>query len=134
MMVGNNFTRAKEVAAWRKRLDQNWSSISLRRMDDKQSEIRAGEVFPLRVAARLNNLRAEDVLVECLVGLEAENGEFTRLDSHVFTSEGRNEAGETLFKLDLHPRLSGLQYYKIRMYPFHPALCHRFESGYMLWL
>ncbi len=134
MMVGNNFARAKEVAAWRKRLDQNWSSISLRRVDDNRSEIRAGEAYPLRVAARLNNLRPEDVLVECLVGLETENGEFMRLDSHVFTSEGQNEAGETLFRLDLHPRLPGLQYYKIRMYPFHPALCHRFESGYMVWL
>jgi len=134
VMVGNNFTRAKEVAAWRKRLDQNWSSVSLRRVDDNRSEISAGDVFPLRIAARLNHLRPEDVLVECLVGLEAENGEFTRLDSHVFTSEGQNEAGETLFRLDLHPRLPGLQYYKIRMYPFHPALCHRFESGYMIWL
>ena len=134
VMVGNNFTRAKEVAAWRKRLDQNWSSISLRRVDDNHSEIRSGAIFPLRVAARLNHLRPEDVLVECLVGVETENGDFMRLDSHVFTSEGENESGETLFKLDLHPRLSGLQYYKIRMYPFHPALCHRFESGYMIWL
>ena len=134
VMVGNNYTRAKEVASWRKRLDQNWASISLRRVDDNRSEIRAGDAFPLRVAARLNHLRPEDVLVECLVGVESENGDFMRLDSHVFTTEGENESGETLFKLDLHPRLSGLQYYKIRMYPFHPALCHRFESGYMIWL
>jgi len=27
-----------------------------------------------------------------------------------------------------------LQYYKVRLFPFHPALSHRFESGYMIWL
>jgi starch phosphorylase len=103
-------------------------------VDDGKSVIRAGELFTLRIAARLNHLRPEDVLVECLVGWESENGEFVRLDSHVFTPEKENESGETMFKLELYPRLSGLQYYKIRMYPFHPAQCHRFESGYLIWL
>jgi len=82
----------------------------------------------------LNGLRPEDVLVECLVGREDENGEFVKLDSHVFAPESPNEHGETLFKLDLYPRLPGLQYYKIRMFPFHPTLSHRFEAGYMIWL
>ena len=72
--------------------------------------------------------------MECLVGQESDNGEFVRLDSHIFSSEKTGEAGETLFKLDLKPRLPGLQHYKIRMFPFHPALSHRFESGYMIWL
>ncbi len=134
MMTGNHFARAIEVAAWRKRLDQSWPNVSLWRVDNGRSEIRAGEVFPLRVAARLNGLLPEDVLVECLVGRESDNGEFIRLDSHIFSSEKTSEAGETLFRLDLRPRLPGLQYYKIRMFPFHPALSHRFESGYMIWL
>jgi starch phosphorylase len=133
-MMGNQFSRAKEVAAWRKRLEHNWPGVSLRRLDHVPNEIRSGEVLPMRVAARLNGLHADDVLVECLVGREVENGEFVRLDSHTFTPEIQNDNGETVFKLDLTPRLPGLQYYKIRMFPFHPALSHRFESGYMIWL
>ncbi|MDO8705019.1 MAG: alpha-glucan family phosphorylase [Sulfuricaulis sp.] len=134
IMTGNNFARAKEVAAWRKRLDQSWPKVGLRRVDSGQSEIRYGEVFSLRVAAHLNDIHPDDVLVECLVGQEMENGEFIRLDSHIFALESQNEAGETLFKLDLYPRLPGLQHYKIRIFPFHPAMSHRFESGYMIWL
>ncbi|MFL6622517.1 MAG: hypothetical protein ACJ8NR_07860 [Sulfurifustis sp.] len=38
------------------------------------------------------------------------------------------------FQLDLMPPLPGLQYYRIRMVPFHPCLVNRFETGYMLWL
>jgi starch phosphorylase len=134
MMTGNNFARAKEVAEWRKRLDLSWLNVSLRRVDTPPSEIRAGEIFPLRVAAQLNGLNPEDVLVECLVGKESNDGEFIRLDSHVFSTESRNNNGETYFKLDLYPRLPGLQTYKIRMFPFHPALSHRFESGCMIWI
>lgn len=135
IMSGNNFARAKEIAAWRKRLDSSWPHVSLRRVDQAPSEIRSGSILSLRVAARLNGLQAEDVLIECLVGREMENGEFVRLDSHIFVPEKSAEkSDETLFKLDLNPRLPGLQYYKIRMFPFHPALSHRFESGYMIWL
>jgi starch phosphorylase len=134
MMLGNNFARAKEVATWRKRLDQNWPKVSAWRIDDGQTEIRSGEALALRVKARLNGLHPDDVLVECLVGYESENGKFIKLDSHIFTVEETNESGETQFKLDLYPRLPGLQHYKIRLFPFHPALSHRFESGYMIWL
>jgi starch phosphorylase len=134
MMMGNQYARAKEIATWRKRLDQSWPNISLRRVDNGPSEIRSGQEFSLRVSARLNGLHPEDVLVECLVGHESENGEFIRLDSHIFTVESHDESGETLFRLDLYPRLPGLQYYKIRIFPFHPTMSHRFESGYMIWL
>jgi starch phosphorylase len=68
------------------------------------------------------------------VGTEAESGELRVRDQHIFKAVESKEAGETVFALDLAPRLPGLQYYKIRMYPFHPALAHRLETGYMIWL
>ena len=46
----------------------------------------------------------------------------------------KNEQGETLFSLDLKSPLSGPQYYKIRLYPYHELLGRRFETGLMLWL
>jgi starch phosphorylase len=47
---------------------------------------------------------------------------------------GKADAGETTFALDLLPRLPGLQYYKLRMYPYHTLLSHPFETGCMIWL
>ena len=134
MMEGNQYARAKELAVWRKKLDQSWPRVRARRLDENAQEIRAGEVLPIRIAAYLDGLSAEDVMVECLVGRESESGEFVKLDTHIFTPGERGEHGETVFHLDLQPRLPGLQFYKIRLYPFHPALCHRYEAGYMVWL
>jgi starch phosphorylase len=54
--------------------------------------------------------------------------------SHLFHSVEAGHADETLYRLDLQPPLSGLQYYKIRIYPSHPLLSHRFEMGCMLWI
>jgi starch phosphorylase len=134
VMMSNNFSRAKDVAAWRRRIARGWPQVRLRREDSPPLQIASGSALPLRVAAHLDGLSAEDVLVECLVGTESESGELIVRDRHVFTPAGKNEAGETLFHLDFKPTLPGLQSYKIRLYPFHPGLSHRFESGYMIWL
>jgi len=134
VLNANDHARAREVAAWRAKLDTSWPKVKLRRLDEAYSEIRAGEPLVIRVAATLDNLAADEVLVECLVGIESETGQFIKLDTYVFEPGERMDSGETLFTLKLVPRLPGLQYYKIRMFPFHPALAHRYEAGYLLWL
>jgi starch phosphorylase len=133
-MMGNDYARARDVSAWRRQIDRHWPDVKLRRLDAVPPQIPAGQLLPVRVAATLNGLAPDDVLIECLVGVEGESGEFVLRDRQVFTPGERSESGETLFTLDLLPRLPGLLTYKIRMFPFHPALAHRFEAGYMIWL
>jgi glycogen phosphorylase len=134
VMAGNQHARAKEVATWRRKLDHSWPKVRIRRLDNANTEILAGQALSIRVAAYLDGLSPEDVLVECLVGRENESGGFARHDAHVFTHAGPGEHGESVFQLDLTPSLAGLQIYKIRLFPFHPCLSHRFETGYMIWL
>ncbi len=134
VMTGNQYARAREVAAWRKKLTQAWPKVRVRRLDEPAAEITAGSALPIRIALHLNGLQPDDVLVECLVGTESESGEFLVRDRHVFTLEKPGEDGDALYRLDLRPRLAGLQHYKIRVYPFHHCLSHRFEAGYMIWL
>ncbi len=134
ILTGSDYTRARELAVWRKKVAHAWPQVRLRRLDSPLPRLTADQTLSLRVAAHLDGLAADDVLLECLTGTESESGDMQVQDQHVFTAMERNEAGETVFALDLKPRLSGLQYYKIRMYPFHPALAHRLEAGYMIWL
>jgi starch phosphorylase len=134
VMSGNGYARAREIAQWRKKLDRHWPKVRLRRLDDATQTIAAGAALRIRVAAFLDGLSTEDVLIECLVGTENENGEFESHDAYVFTVGEQKDQGEVEFNLDLAPRLPGLQQYCIRMFPFHPALSHRFETGCMLWV
>jgi starch phosphorylase len=40
----------------------------------------------------------------------------------------------TDFATDVVPAIAGLQYYKLRMYPYNEALSHPFEMGFMIWI
>ncbi|MHB8454792.1 MAG: alpha-glucan family phosphorylase [Acidiferrobacterales bacterium] len=134
ILAANGFARAKDVAQWKKRVAASWPMVTMRRLDDAPTEIRSGTVLDIRVAAHLNGLGADDVLVECMVETQSEDGEFVKRHSHIFTPGATDTAGETLFRLDLKPHLAGLQFYRIRMFPFHPSLAHRFETGCMIWI
>ncbi len=125
---------ARQLAKWKSRVARVWPRVRIRRIDSVLEEIKAGASLPIRVAADLSGLTADDVIVECLVGTENESGEFVVQDRFVLSPAGNNEAGETLFELDLCPRLPGLQHYKLRMYPYFALLSHPFETGCLIWL
>ncbi len=125
---------ARRLAEWKQTVAKAWSGVSIRRVDDGRNTLLASEELKIQIAARLNGLKVEDVYLECLVGTEPEPGGFNNHSVHRFHADGQGEHGETIFTLELHPPLPGLQHYKIRMYPYHKLLSRRFEAGFMLWL
>lgn len=125
---------ARELAAWKKKIRERWPKVRLRRSDDSPTAIPAGTRFPIRVRARLEGLSPEDLRVECLVGVEQRDGRFDLHRSYLLEPSGAAADGEVEFAIDLEPPLSGLQHYKLRMYPYHALLSHPFETGFMLWL
>jgi starch phosphorylase len=108
--------------------------VQVRRVDQSSGILRAGEQISMEVAVRLNGLSDEDIFVECLVDEEISPAEHATRSVYRFEATGRNDKGETLFALDLHPPLPGRQEYRIRVYPYHKLLGRRFEVGLMLWL
>ena len=125
---------ARDLAAWKAKVRQHWPSVSVRRVDEPVTEVRAGRALPIEIAAALGALSPQDVVVECLVGTESETGEFIVQSTHTLEPAGTNAHGETVFALDLSTQISGLQYYMLRIYPYHRLLSHRFEHGFMLWV
>lgn len=133
-MQERNHAPARELALWKNQVNARWAGVSLQRVDSGQLQMRAGDTLPLEVTVNLNGLQAQDVTVECLVGAMAESEDFVVQARHHFQAVDHNPHGETRYRLDLAPPLPGLQYYKIRIYPHHPLLSHRFEMGCMKWL
>lgn len=130
----DNFQGGRELAQWKARVERSWPAVSLRRIDNAATCIMSGDSLNIRVAAILGELTAEDVIVECVIGTENEHGLFTEHKRIPFESAGDNDRGEAVFELNLVPPLSGLQIYKLRIYPHHRLLCHRFETGRIIWL
>jgi len=124
---------ARQLAAWKNRIVQIWPQVTARRIETAPTHILAGETLPLEIAVSLHGLSPQDIAVECLVGAPAEGSEFIMHSSHLL-DPAETQGEETFYRLNLLPPLSGLQYYKIRLYPSHALLSHRFEMGRLLWI
>ncbi len=133
-MSEQNNTPARELAAWKKQINARWEGVRLHRVDPAPLRMQAGQTLPIEVGVKLNGLQAQDVTVECLIGSLDETDELAVQARHYFQAVDKGQHGETLYRLELAPPLSGLQHYKIRIYPHHPLLSHRFEMGWMKWL
>ena len=130
---------ATTLARWKKKVAETWSGVRIRVSAPAPRAINAGDRLPMTVAVYLNGLSSEDVVVECVLGKETELLDFVPIDNVQFTPVDSDGQGETRFYANLRspkasPLTGGLQHYKVRVYPYHPLLTHRFECGYMLWL
>jgi len=134
VLRADNNSPATELARWKQKVAAAWPKVVMRRIDSAPETVLSGAPFPIEIAVNLDSLVAHDVYMECLVGVLADNGIFQTQEIYRLQADGKNNQGETLFKLDLKSPLSGLQFYKIRIYPYHDLLGRRFETGLLLWL
>lgn len=133
-LARDNASPAQALSGWVENVSRKWQGIHMRRTDSVAVNVRSGESAAITVAMNLNGLTADDVAVECVVGKESDEGEFVALSNHLLTSNEVTDNGETIYHMNFQPALSGLVFYKLRAYPNHPFLSHRFEMGLMRWL
>lgn len=131
--AADDYAPAQQLSQWKQKVSTNWNKVRIRRLDEVQTEIRAGSWLPIRVGLYLDSLDAADVRVECVVGIVNEHQEFITKSTHLLKVDG-SDGADTVFSTQLEPALPGLQFYKIRAYPYHTLLSHPFETGYMIWL
>jgi len=130
----NNRQNAVELSQWKSKVIKAWPGISMSCITQKPTAVKQGEPITIKIQANLNGLSSEDVVVECVMSDEDTQDLFAEYKTYQFSADGSLSSNEQIFTLDLNPDVSGMQYIKIRMYPYHEYLCHPFETGCMLWL
>ena len=130
----NNAQPAKELSAWKEKINQAWAGVRIKCITEKPYILKQSEIYTLKVEVNLNGLSNEDVIVECIMSDENKNELFDHYQAYKFEAEKETPSGSWVFSLDLDPNVSGVQYLRIRMYPYHQNLCHPFEIGKMIWL
>jgi starch phosphorylase len=133
-LQGKNADLVKQLTEWKKTIHAHWNNVTIRRLDEPQQSINTGTLMTILVAVNLKGLTADDVVVECLVGRKSNIGKFIIKDGIKLRPLDKNELGETLFKAEFEPGMAGLQFYKLRVYPYHALLAHPHETGCMIWL
>lgn len=134
LFAAEDHAAARELAEWKGRIAAHWPQVGVRLLEQARPRLTLGEETRVTVAVRLGELAAGDVWVELQLGSEDAQGEFCPATSVLLMPEGASEHGETLYRTRLKPRESGLRSYRIRVFPCHPLITHRFETGQMLWV
>jgi len=124
---------ARQLADWKRRVRQAWSGVTMELMIQPPAHLYQDEKILLRVRTDLQGLDAEDVKLECLLGRGNPGGELQVKQTTELLPVGMHD-NYTEFEIEVIPEIAGLQYYKLRMYPFHEALSHPFELGCMIWV
>jgi len=132
----NGFAIARDVASWKSRVRASWPQVQVRALGMPARNARFGDKARFTVGVRTGDLSPADIVVELLLSPAlTELAAGRPPESHPFLDTGeRGEGGECIFALDLAPELCGKLSFRIRAYPHHEALSHRFELGLMKWI
>jgi len=132
--IADNFAIARDVAQWKNKVRTAWPNVRLHRLDSAEKRMNFGGSVHIEIAVQLNGLSPEDVTVEALFGRPQRNDAPHRGRHYSFVCSGTTPNGEAVFTLELTPELCGKLEYRIRIFPSHSSLIHKFETGLMLWL
>ena len=136
--AADDFAEARALAAWKQKVHAAWPGVRLRVPEapdggsrGQAAMLEQGRRLALRALAQLNGLSPADVAVECELGRRDGSGAFVCQRVLRLLPTARI-ADDEVFTADLEP-LAGLQHYRLRLRPDHPALCHPLEPGCMVW-
>lgn len=125
---------ARDLAAWKMRVRREWYKVRAWRVDAPSNSLVSGQTLEICVVVDINGLAASDVRVECQFGV-LDQGQFQLRAHYLFTAvEKLDEQGLQRYELKIEPTMAGVQNYRIRLSPWHPALTHPYEMGFMNWL
>ena len=132
---GHDFQAARALAAWKAKVRSGWSGVRLRRVDEPVARLPFGAKLRISVAAALNGLAPEDIVLEVLLARPGtEQASAAAASARLAFERTLPDTGEHLFGLDFVPELSGRIEYRVRAFPGHELLTHPFEMGMMAWL
>jgi starch phosphorylase len=129
---------AKELAAWRRRVRNDWGQVRIEAVEAPSGEIhRVGSVFPVRVKVNLGNFSPDDVEVQLCHGVLDSMGELAEPRALALHPEGNAQLNGTprsaLFAGKVPCYASGQFGFSVRVLPKHANLPHSFEPGLVTW-
>lgn len=133
-LSARNYVLAKEMAQWRKRLEENWSRIkvvSLQAKPDEQ-ELHTGDEIPVMAEVELGDLKPDDVAVELYHGQVSDREEIT--NAHIEQMVVQPSSNKThLYKGKVTCQYAGRYGFALRIVPGHKSLSHRLLPVRIVW-
>lgn len=133
-LKANDFAKAKEIAAWKEKIAQGWSSIEVVSVDIPDDLIHhpvMGEFYDLNVVIDTKDLNDKGIGIE-MVKLDQNNQDqlFHVDELNLVKTEG----SKLHFHLNFQLQMAGSFKYSFRMFPKNADLPHRQDFCYVRWI
>ncbi len=131
-LAAHDHRGAKELAAWRARVETQWPEVYFGAQPVDNALRRIGEEFEMSAVLNPRELADDEIRVEVVYTSEED-----ALQHHVHVvpmeKVERYADGGTLYRARFTPALSGRLAYGVRAYAVHPALAAPFDVGAVRW-
>jgi len=134
-LTADDFARAKELAAWKSHLREQWSSIRIDSVKmDEVSEVKVGDQITVRTQVHLGAITPSDVAVEIYQGpVDPHRGEITKAETIQMNCMASHGNGDYTFEGAIPCRSSGMFGYSVRILPKRENVKALYEQGLILW-
>ena len=133
MLVRDDYSAAKSLAAWKQFVESNWSELQVVSVESESTqELEITSELPVSVAIGLGPFSAEDISVEAVYGLLDSNGEISRGDALPLNLQSSG-GGEAIFSGGIPCQGAGRHGFRVRVLPFRRELSNKFETGCVTW-
>jgi phosphorylase/glycogen(starch) synthase len=135
-ITGNDFEKAREIAAWKRNMIRGWESIeivSVNVPDSTQKPMVLGEPFKAEVIIDMNELSASDIGVEILFGKKVND----EVKEPILIREMevlRSNGDIVYFSCEVPIDQAGVYDFAFRLFPKNPLLPHRQDFNLVKWI
>lgn len=136
VLLSHDFKAAKELSAWKERVQRAWKAIELidlQAPDTFNRSLPLGETFEASVTLRLQDLSPDDVGIEVVFYKRKSEEELELISAHEMKLK-KETGAEATYSCTFNPAAAGVFEYGFRMFPKHPLLPHRQDFGLVRWL
>ena len=129
----NSFSRAKALAEWKDKINQNWSGIKVEAFNVKLAEtVHVGDKVSVDAVIKLGGLKPEDVSVQIYYGKLNDARQIVKGLTRELES-GDSKDGIFVYKGSFQCDKSGRHGYSLRIIPHHADLVNPIMMGLVHW-
>jgi len=136
LITGNNYEKAREIAAWKRTIIRGWESIevvSINVPDSTQKPMILGEPFKAEVILDMNELSSADVGVEILFGQKV--NDIVKEPMLIKEMDVLRSNGDIVsFICEVPIDQAGVYDFAFRLFPKNPLLPHRQDFNLVKWI
>ncbi|MBD2279223.1 MAG: glycosyltransferase family 1 protein [Dolichospermum sp. DEX189] len=130
----DNYSPAKELAAWRSKLGEHWFNIKIKDVDvSAASDIEVNQTVAVKAKVDLATLKNDDVQVELYQGSIDANGDIVNAVPVIMDYQGQDAENSSLYTANITYTTSGLQGLSLRVLPRNQYLSSPYEPRLIAW-